>query len=342
MTGIETVRVGFFGYGYWGPNLVRNFADTDGCTVAAICDPDRERLRLASRRYPTAILTPHYDEVLEDRTIDAVVVATPVSLHFDLALAALQRRKHVLVEKPITHSADQASRLIDEAARREVTLLVDHTFLFTPAVRKLHEMVTSGVLGQLYYFDSIRTNLGRFRDDVNVFWDVAVHDLSILQHILDEKPVALTAVGASHMPGNPENIGYLTLFFDSGMIAHITASWLSPRKIRQIIVGGSRRMVCYDDIEPDEKIKLYDRGVVSGVSPDPAHRLRVDYRRGDMWAPYLENTEALSHLAQHFRDCVRGTAKPICDGASGRQIIELLAAVDRSIADGGRRVEVGG
>lgn len=342
MAGIETVRVGFFGYGYWGPNLVRNFADTDGCAVAAICDPDRERLRLAARRYPGAILTPHYDEVLEDRSIDAVVIATPVSQHFDLALAALQRRKHVLIEKPITHSVDQASRLIDEAARRDLLLLVDHTFLFTPAVRKLHEMVTGGVLGDLYYFDSIRTNLGRFRDDVNVFWDVAVHDLSILLHIVEEKPVALSAVGASHMPGNPENIGYLTLFFDSGMIAHITASWLSPRKIRQIIVGGSRRMVYYDDVEPDEKIKLYDKGVISGVSPDPTHRLRVDYRRGDMWAPYLENTEALSHLAQHFRDCVRQVAVPICDGTSGRRIIELLSAVDRSIADGGRRVKVTG
>jgi predicted dehydrogenase len=339
MSGIS-MRVGFVGYGYWGPNLARSFAQTQGCTVAALCDEDCERLSLATSCYPAARLTTSYDELLCDRSIDAVVIATPARLHFEIAMAALQRGKHVLVEKPMTRSVDEASRLADEGRRRNLALLVNHTFLFTPAVRKLQEMIATGILGDLRYFDSIRANRGLFREDVNVFWDVAVHDIAILHFILKEKPVALSAVGVKDVQGNPESIGYLTLFFDSGMIAHITASWLSPRKIRQITIGGSECIVCYDDMEPNEKVKLYDRRVASDVIPEPRHRLGAGSRRGDVWIPNIENTEALQSLAQHFRDCVQGTTLPLCDGDSGRRVIELLNAVDRSVAAGGSRVRI--
>lgn len=339
MAGIS-MRVGFVGYGYWGPNLARSFAQTDGCTVAALCDDDGERLSLAANSYPAAKVTTSYDHLLSDQSIDAVVIATPARLHFEFAMAALRRGKHVMVEKPMTRSVDEASRLADEGARRNLVLLVNHTFLFTPAVRKLHEMIAAGILGNLRYFDSVRANRGLFREDVNVFWDVAVHDIAILQYILKERPVALSAVGVKEVQGNPESIGYLTMFFDSGMIAHLTASWLSPRKVRQVTIGGSERMVCYDDMEPNEKVKLYDRRVASGALPELRNGLGAGYRRGDMWIPQIEGTEALQSLAQHFRDCVQGTTLPLCDGDSGCRVIELLNAVDRSVAAGGSKVRI--
>jgi predicted dehydrogenase len=246
----------------------------------------------------------------------------------------------VLVEKPVTRSLDEFSRLTDEATRRNLALLVDNTFLFTPAVRKLRDIVAGGILGDFSHFDSIRANLGRFRDDVNVFWDLAVHDLVILQYILPDKPVALSAIGVRDVAGHPESIGYLTLFFGSGMIAHINASWLSPRKIRQIVVGGSLRMACYDDVEPDEKLTLYDKCVVSRETPDPLHHLGLGSRRGKKWVLPIEKAEALSRLAEHFRDCIEGTVVPLGDDGLLRRTIELLTAADHSAAQGGRRVSV--
>lgn len=338
----STVRIGIVGYGNWGPNLARVFSTVPGCTVAAICDSNRERLRTASRQYPTAELTTSYDALVDAPSIDSIVIAAPARIHFAFAMAALQRGKHVLVEKPITRSVDEAARLIDEATRRNLVLLVDHTFLFSPAVRKLREMIAGGILGDIHYFHSIRANLGVFRDDVNVFWDVALHDITILGHILNEKPMALSAVGVRHTEGGLTSMGYLKVFFDSGTIAHITASWLSPRKIRQIIIGGSRRMICYDEVEPREKVKLYDNCSVPGVRPRHGDRWDSGFRRGDASVQPIDQAEPLGLLAQHFRDCVNGAAVPHCDGRAGLRTIEMLTAVDRSVADGGRLVPISG
>jgi predicted dehydrogenase len=337
-----TVRIGVVGYGNWGPNLARVFSTLPGCTVAAICDSNRERLRVASRQYPTAELTTSYDALVDDPSIDSIVIAAPARIHFSFAMAALQRGKHVLVEKPITRSADEAARLVDEAKRRNLVLLVDHTFLFSPAVRKLREMIAGGILGDIHYFHSNRANLGVFRDDVNVFWDVALHDITILGHILNETPMALSAVGVRHTERGLASMGYLRVFFDSGTIAHITASWLSPRKIRRILIGGSRRTICYDEVEPHEKVKLYDNCSVPGDRPRQWDRRDSGFHRGEASVQPIDQAEPLGILAQHFRDCVNRTAVPLCDGRAGLRTVEMLTAVDRSVADGGRRVPVSG
>ena len=336
----STVRIGIVGYGNWGPNLARVFSTVPGCAVAAICDSDRERLSVASRQYPAAELTTSFDVLVDDPSIDSIVIAAPAKIHFAFAMAALQRGKHVLVEKPITRSVDEAARLIDEATRRNLVLLVDHTFLFSPAVRKLRELIAEGILGEIHYFHSIRANLGVFRDDVNVFWDVALHDITILGHILNEKPMALSAVGVRHTEGGLASMGYLKVFFDSGTIAHIAASWLSPRKIRRILIGGSRKMICYDEVEPKEKVKVYDNCSVPGAHLPQGERRDSCFRRGDASVQPIDQAEPLGLLAQHFRDCVNGAAVPLSDGHAGLRAIQMLTAVDRSVADGGRRVPV--
>jgi predicted dehydrogenase len=336
----STVRIGIVGYGNWGPNLARVFSAVSGCTVAAICDSNRERLHAASHQHPAAELTTSYDALVDDPSIDSIVIAVPARSHFAIAIAALQRGKHVLVEKPITRSVDEAARLIDEATRRNLVLLVDHTFLFSPAVRKLREIIAGGILGDIHYFHSVRANLGVFREDVNVFWDVALHDITILGHILNEKPMALEAVGVRHTEGGLASMGYLKVFFDSGAIADITASWLSPRKIRRILIGGSRRMICYDEVEPHEKVKLYNNCSVSDAQPRQGDRQDSGYRREDASVQPIDQVEPLSLLAQHFRDCINGAAVPLCDGRAGLRTIEMLTAVDRSVAEDGRRVPV--
>jgi predicted dehydrogenase len=338
----STVRIGIVGYGNWGPNLARAFSAVPGCTVAAICDSNRERLQAASSRYPAAKLTTSYDALVNAPSIHSIVIAAPARIHFDCAMAALQRGKHVLVEKPITRSVDEATRLINEATRRNLVLLVDHTFLFSPAVRKLREMIAGGILGDIHHFHSVRANLGVFRDDVNVFWDVALHDITILRHILNEKPTALEAVGVRCTEDGLASMGHLKVFFDSGAIADITASWLSPCKIRRILISGSRRMICYDEAEPREKVKLYDNCSASAAQPRQGDRRASELRCGDASVQPIDQAEPLSLLAQHFRDCVNGMAVPLCDGRAGLRTIEMLTAVDRSVAEGGRRVSVSG
>ena len=255
------VNVGVIGYGYWGPNLVRNFMEVPGSTVAAVSDLRDARLAEVSRRYPTIRTTRSADDLFNDASIDAIVVATPVFSHFDLALRALQAGKHVLVEKPLTSTSDQATQLIDEASRRKLVLMVDHTFVYTGAVRKIREMVDGKELGDIYYYDSVRVNLGLFQHDVSVIWDLAVHDLAIMDYVLAAKPCAVAATGISHLAGQPENVAYITLFFEGRQIAHIHVNWLAPVKVRQTLIGGSQKMIVYDDLEPSEKIKVYDKGV---------------------------------------------------------------------------------
>jgi predicted dehydrogenase len=336
------IRVGVIGYGYWGPNLVRNFADLEDARVAVVADPRAERLAQAERRYPGVRVTTDAADLIADPAVDAVVIATPVALHYELASAALRAGKHVLVEKPIAATSDEASRLIDEAARRRLVLMVDHTFVYTGAVQKIRELVAGGELGELYYYDSVRINLGLFQQDVDVLWDLAVHDLSIMDFVLPLQPVAVSATGLAHVPGKPENIAYMTMFFDGPVIAHVHASWLAPVKVRRTLLGGSRRMIVFDDLEASEKIKVYDSGISVDPSPEHLYQMLIGYRTGDMWAPKLAVTEALHTEAAHFVDCVARGTRPQTDGEAGRRVVRLLEAASMSMQHHGRPVDIQG
>jgi predicted dehydrogenase len=334
------IGVGVVGYGYWGPNLVRNFANTEAAQVIAISDLDPAKLALCKRLHPGVILTKDYQDLIRDRRIDAVVIATPVHTHYELALSALQAGKHVFVEKPLAKTSEQVRRLIKEAEQRKLVLMVDHTFIYTPAVQKIRELITEGVLGDVYYYNGTRASLGLFQSDVNVIWDLAVHDISIIQYILNQAPVAVSATGASHFARTPENMAHLALFFQSGCIAHISVNWLSPVKVRQTFIGGSRKMIVYDDMEPTEKIKVYDKGITIGESSETARQLRIGYRAGDMWAPHIAAKEALQTAAEHFVTCIRTGATPTSDGTSGLQVVEILEAASRSIAAQGSPIRL--
>jgi len=337
------IGIAVVGYGYWGPNLVRNFSEAPDSRVVAVADLSPARLEQASRRFPGITVTRDYRDVLRDASVDAVVIATPVSSHFELSMAALAHGKHVLVEKPIASSTSEATRLIDEAAWRRLVLMVDHTFVFNPAVRKIRELVTSGEIGDLYYYDSVRINLGLFQHDVNVLWDLAVHDLSIMDYVLDDKPVAVSASGLAHVRGRPENIAYLTMFFEpsKNLIGHVHVNWLAPVKVRRTLLGGSRRMIVYDDLEASEKVKVYDRGISLNPKPENVYEMLVGYRAGDMWAPNLPVTEALQTEARHFLSCIESGGTPVTDGAAGLRVVQLLEAASTSMQHRGDVVEIG-
>lgn len=332
------VNIGIIGYGYWGPNLVRNFAELSGARVTAVSDLDPAKLALVQRRFPSVEVTTQFRDLLNNPAIDAIAIATPVHTHFDLAMAALRAGKHVWVEKPMTETSQQARQLVDEARRRERVLLVDHTFLYTGSVMKMAELIQSGELGRIYYYDSIRVNLGLFQRDVSVISDLAVHDFSILDFLLGEHPVAVSASGTNHFPGTPENLAYVTLFYESGTIAHANVSWLAPVKVRQILVGGSKQMIIYDDLDPSEKIKVYDKGVSFTDDPQKIQEMRVGYRTGDMWAPKLEATEALRVEGEHFVDCIENNATPKSDGQLGLRVVELIEAANQSMRHKGETV----
>lgn len=334
------VGIGVVGYGYWGPNLARNFAEARGAELRAICDLRPERRQLAQARHPQARTLADATELLGDPAIDAVVIATPVSGHFDLALRALEAGKHVLVEKPLTSTVDEARRLIDEAGRRGLRLMVDHTFAYTGAVRRIRELVRDGTLGQIYYYDSVRVNLGLFQHDVSVLWDLAVHDLAILDFVLGDRAEAVSATGMSHVPGQPENVAYLTVFFPERRVAHIHVNWLAPVKVRRTLIGGSEKMIVYDDLEPSEKVKLYDKGVTVNQQPEGVYQMLIGYRTGDMWAPHLGTTEALRVEADEFVRSIQGGEPAATDGLAGLRVVEILEAATRSMAERGRPVEL--
>jgi predicted dehydrogenase len=334
------IRIGVIGYGYWGPNLVRNFMSAPGSAVTRVCDLREERLTPLHKLYPGLKTCNRSEDLINDPAIDAVVIATPVSSHFELAMAALKAGKHVLVEKPLASTSDQARRLIDEAAARQLVLLVDHTFVYTHAVRKMREIIVSGQLGQIYYYDAVRVNLGLFQHDVNVIWDLAIHDLSIMDYVLPERPVAVAATGISHIPGQPENVAYITLFFASPQIAHVHVNWLTPVKVRYTLIGGSEKMILYDDLEPSEKLKVYDKGIRVTPGLEDVYRMLVSYRLGDMWAPRLDTTEALQTEALHFIDCVENGREPETDGPAGLRMINMIEAAETSLRDRGRLVEI--
>jgi predicted dehydrogenase len=336
------IRIGVIGYGYWGPNLVRNCFEASGAQVASVSDLRADRLTLVSSRYPTIKTTQNFRELIEDPSIDAVVIATPVSTHYELALRALQEGKHVLVEKPLASNTDQVQHLMDVAQKRNRVLMVDHTFVYTGAVRKIRELVDSGSLGEIYYYDSVRVNLGLFQHDVNVLWDLAVHDLSIMDYVLPFRPCAVSATGLSHVPGGTENIAYLTLFFEGSQIAHIHSNWLAPVKLRRTLIGASRKMIVYDDLEQSEKIKVYDKGITlnNHQSPEKIYQMMVGYRTGDMLAPQIEGIEALRREIDHFLRCVQQQEEPITGGSAGLRVVEILQAASQSMAQHGRPVDL--
>ncbi|GFE68216.1 Gfo/Idh/MocA family protein [Chroococcus sp. FPU101] len=334
------INIGVIGYGYWGPNLVRNFIEVPGVQVSMVSDFSLERLNKVQERYPKIRVTTNSHDLFADPQIDAIAIATPVSSHFDLALAALKAGKHVLVEKPMTPSSEQAMRLIDEAKRRNLVLMVDHTFVYTGAVQKMRELVANQGLGDIYYYDSVRVNLGLFQHDVNVIWDLAVHDLSMMDYVLQAHPYAVSATGMSHIAGEPENIAYLTLFFAGNLMAHIHVNWLAPVKVRRTLIGGNQKMIVFDDLEPSEKLKVYDKGITLNGSSENLYKMLIGYRTGDMWAPKLEMTEALRVEAQHFISCIEHGKQPITDGEAGLRVVRILEAATESLKKQGRLIEL--
>ncbi len=334
------VRVGVIGYGYWGPNLVRNFVEIPGAVVAAVSDKRRERLTQAEARHPSIRTTIDCRDLIRDATIDAVVVATPLSSHYELCAAALQAGKHVLVEKPLAATSEQALRLTQLAAERDLVLMVDHTFVYTGAVRRIKELIDSGHLGRLYYYDSVRVNLGLFQHDISVLWDLAVHDLAIMDYLLGEPPCAVAATGIAHILGQPVNTAYLTCYFNTNLLAHLHVNWLAPVKIRRTLIGGDSRMIVYDDLEPSEKVKVYDRGITLDNGGDELYELLVGYRSGDMWAPRVSLTEALRTETLHFLDCVRGRRQPLTDGVAGLRLVRILEAAGQSLSQRGQPVDL--
>ncbi len=332
------INVGIIGYGYWGPNIVRNFMTSEGAKVLSICDRNTESLARAQRTYPHLATTNSCEDVLASTEIDAVAVITPVSTHYDLAKKALLNGKHVFVEKPFTLNSNQAEELIELAEKKNLTIMVDHTFIFTGAVRKMKQLLEHKTLGDLYYYDSIRVNLGLFQTDVNVIWDLAPHDFAVMDYLISERPAAVSACGKAHVNGF-EDTAYITVHFHNNMIAHFNVNWLSPVKVRTTLIGGEKKMLVWNDLEADEKIKIYDKGVEVS-SRESTYQLMVSYRSGDMHAPRVEQIEALKMETQYFISCITSNQKPVNDGASGMRVIKLLEACNASLLNNGREIMV--
>jgi len=329
------------GVGYWGPNLIRNFSDLDDAQVVSCSDLSQERLNKIAKRYLAVKCTQHNEELLADPQVDAVVVATPVSTHYPIAKAALEAGKHVMIEKPLADSSEHALDLVETAERVGRVLMVDHTFIYTSAVRKMRELIDSGELGDILYFDSIRVNLGLFQKDINVIWDLAPHDLSIMDFLLRAEPIAVSAIGASHAGNDIANIAYLTLRFPNNILAHFHVNWLAPVKIRQTLLGCSKKMVVYDDVEPTDKIRVYDKGIVvngTNGSAEKRYQALVGYRTGDVLIPKIDTTEALLRVAQEFVSSIAESRAPLTDGVAGYRVVRYLEAAQRSLENNGHEV----
>lgn len=334
----QLIRVGVIGFGYWGPNVVRNLHGLDNACVEIVCDKSAAALARVRKTYPGILTTSDANDVLRSPNVDAVAVITPVWTHYELAKAALDNGKHVFVEKPLTSNAAQAEELVELAERKNLTLMVDHTFLFTGAVRKIRELTENGVLGNLYYYDSLRVNLGLFQHDVSVIWDLAPHDLSIMDHLIKKEPEAVVATGEKHLNG-VEDVAFMTVHFPDNVIAHINVNWLSPVKIRTTLIGGQKRMIVWNDLVADEKIRVYDKGVQIS-SGEGIRDLLVSYRSGDMWAPQIEQGEALRAELDYFADCILNGNTPFNDGQAGLRVVRMLEAADCSIRKRGELVRL--
>jgi predicted dehydrogenase len=332
------ISVGVIGYGYWGPNIVRNFQSLDLNCVKTVSDLNSKVLAKAKKAYPTINTTTDCREILRSPEIDAVAVITPVATHYPLVKEALENGKHVFVEKPFTASVRHAEELVELADKKNLKIMVDHTFLFTGAVKKTKELIDEGVLGTIYYFDSMRVNLGLFQTDVNVVWDLAPHDLSIMQYVIKAKPQAVVATGEHHVNGK-EDVAYITIYFENNVIAHFNVNWLSPVKVRMTLIGGEKKMLVWNDLVADEKIRIYDKGVTkSNNNGNNVHELLVSYRMGDVWAPRIEQIEALKVETQYFVDCVEKNETPFNDGRAGLDVVRILEAADASLAKKGGMV----
>jgi predicted dehydrogenase len=336
---MSNIRLGIIGYGYWGTNLVRNFFSTAQCQLAKVADGRPERLEVLAKIFPTIQRVGEGADIINDPNIDAVVIATPVFTHFELAKNALENGKHVLIEKPMTASSAEADALIELAEKKGLTLMVDHTFLYTGAVQKMKQLMESNTIGQPQYFDSSRINLGLFQSDVNVIWDLAPHDLSILTYLIQEKPVSINATGLSHTRNQIENIGYMTVNYNHDFIAHFNVSWLSPVKVRQTLIGGDQKMIVYNDLEPSEKVRVYDTGFTHKTDEDK-NRIMVDYRTGDVYIPKLSTREALAGMAEDFIQCIINKKNPLASAHLGRQVVSILEASQASIKNNGKETKI--
>ena len=333
------MKVGVVGYGYWGPNIVRNFHTANGSQVAMVCDMNQQALKKIKKIYPDIKLTTVSDELITSPEVDAVAVITPVFTHYELAKKALQEGKHVFIEKPFTSNSKEAEELIELAEKKGLKIMVDHTFLYTGSVKKIKQLVDDNVLGDIYYFDSIRINLGLFQHDINVLWDLAPHDLSIMMYIIGESPTAVVATGAGHFRDGQENVAYLTFYFKNNTIGHVNVNWLSPVKIRTTLIGGQKKMLVWNDLEPDEKIRIYDKGVQVRTK-EGKYSMLVDYRSGDIWVPKIEQTEALRAMAEKFVNYISNGDKVVNDGLAGLQVVKLLQAADKSLKNRGQIVYI--
>ncbi len=333
---VDMVKFGVIGYGYWGPNVVRNLDRLEEADVVAVCDKSPAARRKVAKAYPDVRVTDDAAELMSSTEIDAIAVVTPVWTHYELAKAALQNGKHVFVEKPFTSNAAQAEELIELAARKNLKIMVDHTFLFTGAVQKIKQLLQEGALGKLYYYDSMRVNLGLFQHDVNVVWDLAPHDLSIINYLIQQTPEAISATGQTHLNGH-EDVAFLTLYFPDKVIAHINVNWLSPVKVRTTLIGGEKKMLVWNDLEVDEKIKIYDKGV-NIKSREGLYNLLVHYRSGDMWSPQIEQVEALTREMAYFVECIVKDKQPMNDGEAGLRVVRMLEAANASIRKRGELV----
>ncbi len=333
------MRVAVAGCGYWGPNLVRNFISLRGCELAAVCDTDGERLAEMERRFGSLRMLTDFEDVLADDTIDGVAICTPVHTHHPLAKAALEAGKHVLLTKPMTHSVATALELVELAAERGLTLQVDHTYVYSPAVQALRRIIDRGQVGDILYFDSVRVNLGLFQCDTNVIWDLAPHDVSIMNYLIDETPRWVSAVGSAHY-GEFEDVAYITVRFDGALIAHFHVNWLAPVKLRSTLIGCDKKMIVYDDLAPSEKVRVYDKGVTRRSSREDRAQALVDYRVGDMHAPHIDHGEPLASVVADFQQAIETGSRTRCDGTAGLRVVQVLEAAQQSLKNQGEPVRL--
>ena len=333
------INVGIIGYGYWGPNIARNFNACKDVKLISICDLSEKRLHFAESNYPFIKGYSDPKDLISSNEIDVVAVVTPVFTHYELAKLALENGKHIFVEKPFTSNAAQGEELLNLAEKKNLKIMVDHTFLFTGAVRKMREIIDSGELGSLFFYDSVRVNLGLFQHDINVIWDLAPHDFSIMNYLIDKEPISVSAFGTEHFGLGLEEVAYIAVQFDDGFIAHFHCNWLSPVKVRRTLISGDRKMLVWDDLSSDEKVKIYDKGVKI-KNTEGIHKLLVSYRSGDVHVPHIDNTEALKLEVDYFVECLEKNQKPFNDGEAGLKVVKMLEAADRSLKNDNGKIEL--
>jgi len=334
------INASVIGVGYWGPNIIRNFVANPDINVKTCCDLKEDRLNFIQRSYPSIKTDKDFRETIKDPTIDLVAICTPVSSHYQIAKEVLEAGKNILIEKPMTSTSDQAEDLLDCAEKRGLKIFVDHTFIYTGAVRKMKELIQNGEIGKLYYFDSVRVNLGLFQHDINVLWDLAPHDIAIMYYLLDQIPESVVATGSGHLDNGLEDVAYLTIYYSNNLIAHIHTNWLSPVKIRQTLIGGSKKMIVWDDNQPSEKVRVYDKGIDVIHNTDQIYNTLIQYRTGDMYCPKIESGEAIAVESNHIVNCLTNGETPVSSGKDGWMVVKILEAAQQSIKKRGKEIYI--